>query len=124
MNVFLKIGNTDLSNKLDYQNFEMNREPVFTTWTDGNQVEHRNSVRSRITGKCKAGFATNAAFTNFVQLVEHERQTNGFYNVTGYVQNIGQTVTFEAFLKITSTAKWDFANSREWHEVTLEIRER
>ena len=122
--VLLKIGNTDITSYIDPQNCQFNLEPVYESWTDGNAVNHRNVSRSRITGKAVAGFAKATDFSTFCTLIESARQTDGYYNVTAYVNNTGTSETFQAFIDIVAASKWDWVNSRQWHTLTLTITQR
>lgn len=122
---FLTItGAVIITDFLDYQNYEMNRNPVYSTWTDGNLVDHRYSVRTRIEGKATLGFKDSSDFTAFVSSMETAKQADGFYNVEAFVQNTNSTETFEAYIDTEAVSKWDFVNSRVWHEVELTITER
>lgn len=122
--VLLKIGLTDITAYLDKQNFQMNKVDVGEAWTDGNGVDHRNVVRTRTSGKAVAGFSKAADFAGFCSLLSDEKETDGYYSVTAYINNTGTTETFEAFIDVTTSTKWDWVNSRQWHTVTLQIVER
>lgn len=121
---FLKFGTYDMTSFLDYQNYEMNSQPVVTMWTDGNQVEHRNVIRNRIVGKAKLEFRSSSDMTTFLSRLAALTQTDGYISVSAYVQNLNAISTFNAFVDTESTAKWDFTNSREYHIMTVTIRER
>jgi len=122
--MFLTIGGTDVSDFLDIQNYEMNAEDVYNTWTDGNWIDHRVIVRQRITGKVKAGFKRAADFAAFTALLESAKQTNGYYSISAYVNNTGAVAAFEAFIDTTDADKWDLVNGRQWQVQTLTIRGR
>lgn len=121
---FFKIGTSDLSENMDYQNYSMNDFPIFQSWTDGNMVEHRNSVRSRISGAFDLAFYSDQDFNSFLTLMSSAIQSDGYYSVTAYVQNTNSTETFDAFIEYDSESKFDFANSREYHLVKMNVRQR
>ena len=122
--ILLKIGNTDVTGWTDKQNFQMNREDVYDSWTDGNGITHRNISRTRFKGKAAIGFSKAADFSVFCALIENERQTDGYFTVTAYVNNTGMTETFQAYIDISATAKWDWVNGRQWQVMTLVITQR
>ena len=122
--VLLKIGTTDVTGYVDRQNFTMNRVDVYDEWTDGNVTDHRVICRRRFKGKAALGFSKAADFSAFCALIESERQTDGYFSVTAYVNNTGTTETFQAYIDITATAKWDWLNSRQWQVMTLTITQR
>lgn len=122
--ILLKIGNTNITSYIDKQNFVMNKADVGEVWTDGNGVDHRNVVRTRTAGKAVAGFSNAADFATFCTTLTTERHVDGYYSVTTYVNNTGETETFDAFIDVTTSTKWDWVNNRQWHTVTLQIAER
>lgn len=119
--VFFKIGATDLTPWEDIQNHDVNREDVYETWTDGNWVDHRVVVRTRITGKISLGFAKAADFAAFQALLISARDAEGYYPITVYCANTGTSETVNAYLDTSGADKWDRTNSRQWQVVTVEI---
>lgn len=122
--VLFKIGETDLTDYLDQQNFKMDKYDMFESWTDGNWVEHRVISRQKITGKAAAGFSSAADFSAFCELLESEREDDGYYVVTAYINNTGTTETFEAFLSMSATSKWDWVNECQWIVQTITVTQR
>lgn len=119
--IFFKIGSTDISDWIDIQNYSMNRSDVYTTWTDGNFVDHRVIARTRYEGKFDVGFFKPAEFSAFTALLESEKTAEGYYNVTAYISNTGTTVSFEAFLDCEAKDKWDLLNGRSWQAQTVTV---
>lgn len=120
-NVFFKIANTDLTRFEDIQNHAVDREDIFETWTDGNWIDHRVIVRTRISGKVTLGFSDAADFTAFVNLMQTAKTADGYYPVTVYCRNTGTTETFNAFLDVAGGDKWDLKNGRQWQTATVTI---
>lgn len=120
----IQIGSTDLTAYADIQNFNINREDVYESWTDGNWIDHREIVRTRIRGAFQLGFRTSASWTAFLALMSSEQNAAGFFPVTVYVQNTGSTETIDAFLDITGSAKWDWVNERFWRTISVTLTER
>lgn len=122
--VFFKIGSTDLTAYADIQNYNINKADVFQNWTDGNWVDHRDMVRTRITGTILLGFKTAASWSAFLALLTSQRNAAGFYPVTVYVNNTGTTETIDAFLDMTNATKWDLVNDRFWRVQTVTVTQR
>lgn len=122
--VFFKIGSTDLSQYADIQNYSINQADVFQNWTDGNWVDHRDMVRTRITGTILLGFKTAASWSAFLALLTSQRNAAGYYPVTVYVNNTGTTETIDAFLDMTNATKWDLVNDRFWRVQTVTVTQR
>lgn len=123
--ILLKLGTTDVTGWVDRQNFEMDQEDVYDTWTDGNGITHRCIRRTRISGRAKLGFTSATDFTSFQTALAAAKNADGYYSVTAYVNNIGSSETFNAYIDIAaSAAKWDWKNSRRWLALTLTITQR
>lgn len=121
---FFTIGGTDLTPHMEYQNYEMNQESIYESWVDGYGVEHRNAYRTKVTGEFKLGFKSDSALASFMNLLSSSINTDGYYAVSAYVQNTGTVESFGAFVETQAEAKWDFTNSRVWHEVTCNVTQR
>ena len=119
--IFFKVGSTDLTPWGDIQNYDINRDDVFETWTDGNYVNHREIVRTRYGGKVTLGFDNATDFAAFTALMTSARQIGGYYSVTAYIQNTGETATFDAYLDTDGSGKWDVVNGRRWLVVTVTV---
>ena len=122
--VFLKIGSQDVTSYCDIQNFDINKNAVYTSWTDGNKVEHREIVRTRIEGTVKVGFRYQEDLQRFYNALSASLQPGGYYSVTAYIQNTAETVTFNAFIETSAESKFDLLNRRFWKAIELEIKER
>lgn len=120
----LTIGSTDITGSIDIQNYTMNKEAVYESWMDGNWQEHRVVSRQRITGRAQAGFRNATDLASFMSTLAGAQQADGYYSVTAYINNTGTTETFNAFIEMTATVKWDFLNNRRWHVLTLTITQR
>lgn len=121
--VFFKIGTTDLTSYVDKQNCNVNEEDMFEEWRDGNWNTHRVSVRKRRVGTIQLGFKSTSDFSTFVGLLTSQRNANGYYPVTVYINNKGTTDTFNAFIDTTNESKWDILNTHQWQVQNLTITE-
>lgn len=123
-NIFLKISDLDLTPFVDIQNHAVNRNDVYQSWTDGNWVERRERVRTRIEGETTVGFAAAADFEQFTRQLSAARQSGGYYAVTVYVNNTGEEALISAFLSAEGEGKWDLRNGRQWITQKITITER
>lgn len=119
--VFFKIGASDWTPWEDIQSHDVQREDVYETWTDGNWIDHRVIARTRISGKVKLGFDRAVDFAAFAAQLDSARDAEGFYAITVYCQNTGTMETVNAFLDVSTEAKWDLINGRQWQVATIKI---
>lgn len=122
--IFFQIGSTDLSASVDIQESALNAYDEYELWVDGNYVEHRDFVRTRISGTVRVGFDSAAKLNVFVTLLNAARSSGRYCSVTAYVINTDSTPTFDAFVDPVGEAKWDIINGRQWIVLTLDVRER
>lgn len=122
--IFFKIGTTDLTDYADIQNFNINKQDVFQEWTDGNWIDHRDIVRTRIAGSFQLGFKDSADWSAFLALLTSQKDEAGYYPVTTYVNNTGAAETINAFLDIQVAGKWNLVNNRFWQTVTVNLTQR
>jgi hypothetical protein len=122
--LFFKIDTTDLSAYVDVQNYAVNQQDVYEEWEDGNWTAHRRIARTRCFGSFRLGFSSAAGFSAFVSLLSTKKNVNGYYPVTAYVNNVGGTRTFNAFLDVVNEEdKWDAKNSRQWQVCSVTLTE-
>jgi len=122
--VFFKINTTDLSDYADVQNFNVNKVDVYQDWTDGNWIDHREIVRTRISGSFQLGFKNATDWSTFATLLTNNKTAAGYYPVTVHVNNTNATETINAFLDMQVSNKWDLTNSRFWRVVTVTLTQR
>lgn len=122
--VFFKVGTYNVTPYIDIQNFDVNQADVYTSWTDGNGVEHRDITRTCIEGKIKVGFKNATDLAYFKTKLAENRQTGGWYPLTAYIQNTTETVEFNGFLELEAESKFDLVNDRFWKEITVTVKER
>lgn len=124
MTDLFKISTTDLT-KWEYtEQHEVNRDDVYTTWTDGNWIEHREIVRTRITGTVVLGFKRETEFTAFMTLLTTARDVNGYYPITVWCSNTNTSETINAFLDIEGDTVWDVTAPIKYHKITVSIHGR
>ena len=115
------IGSTDLTPWEDTARHAVNRDDVFTEWVDGNWVNHREIVRTRIAGTVVLSFSREADFTMFMNLLTSAKNVNGYYPITVWCSNTNTAETIDAFFDVNGDTKWDITCPRKHHEVTIAI---
>lgn len=120
-----EINGNDLTDFMDIQNYDVQKEPIYEEWTDGNYVKHRNVVRTRIKGKFKLGFRDSTDVSAFLTVLANNVQPGNYY-VADVFTNDDNTLNsnVSVFLSDVAMIKRDLVNARVWHEYTLEVEER
>lgn len=122
--IFFKIGNTDFSEHIDRQNYAVDNETVTVPWTDINGTEHRDFVRTRLSGRFTLGYSDASAFAAAIAAISAALATNGYASCSVYANNDGVTHAADCYLTLRGGAKYDFDNSRQWQTVDVELLER
>ena len=74
--MIFKIGNTDpgdYSNRVIAGSYNVQTNPIFKSWTDANELEHRTFIRTRIEGTFDMYFKTLAEYNAFTALIASTR---------------------------------------------------
>lgn len=121
MTNLFKISTTDLTAWEKTAEHNVNRQDIYTTWTDGNWAEHREIVRTKVSGTVKLGFKRESEFSAFISLLSSARNANGYYPITVWCSNTNTSETINAFLDISGDTKWDVTAPIKYHEITVTI---
>lgn len=114
----------DMTGSVDIQNFGLNRQDVFETWTDGNWKERRVKVRDRISGVVNIGFASETAYHGFLSALAAAVGEDGTVKLRAYVNNVQTVCEFFAYVDISGAGKWDLLNGRQWQTLAMTVSER
>ena len=122
--IFFKIGNTDFSDAINVQDFDVNDEEIYSSWTDINGTEHRDHIRKRVSGSFALGYSSVPDFAAAVSAIGAALAANGYTACQVYCNNDGTTHSINAYLTLEGAGKYDIRNSRQWLTIDVRIMER
>lgn len=96
--IMFKVGLTDCSSHVVGENYEVQSNDEYETWTDANGKEHRSAYRTRISGTFEMFFPTMAEYTTFATLLSTSKQSDLTYSVTIYDNKTGIETDTHVFL--------------------------
>jgi hypothetical protein len=102
----LTINNVDFTSKINQRKYNVQKQPVYTTWTDGNHVTHRSITRTRVSGSFTMSFLSAAEFDAFNAAVNAVKTVGGYLPLTVYVNNTKESLTINAFLDYDAMLVW------------------
>ena len=102
----LTINNVDFTSKINQRKYNVQKQPVYTTWTDGNHVTHRSITRTRVSGSFTMSFLSAAEFDAFNAAVNAVKTVGGYLPVTVYVNNTNESLAINAFLDYDAMLVW------------------
>lgn len=125
--VLLKINNVDFTARVNEKSYTVQKQDVYSSWTDGNWTDHRVIARTRVSGQFTMTFPTEASYTAFLAAVNAVKTTGGYCPVTVWVNNEKALATVNAFLDIQTKHRWTteaFGQTPELASVTVKLQER
>ena len=118
------VGDTDITKRIIKDTYEMNTEPVYESWTDGNFHEHRIRIRERVRGSFDVIFfdEDNGAYQDFLTLLD-EHTTNTLLTCGLYVQNTATFDTFRVYYTIKAQQHARTIDNIMVNKMTIEVEE-
>lgn len=122
--ILATVGGTDITKYIIKDTYEMNAEPVYESWTDGNFHEHRIRIRERVKGSFDVIFfdEDNGAFEDFLALLE-ANTTNTLLTCGLYVQNKAAFDAFYMYYTITAQQHARTIDDVMVNKMTIEFEE-
>lgn len=122
--VFFKIGQTDYSEAVNIQEYDVNTVPVYEAWTDVLWIEHRNYVRDRVQGRFELGYRSAAEFNAAASAIRAAVASTGYASCTVLSNSDGALHTGDFYITISGAAKWNLTNGRQWQTLAVDLYER
>lgn len=127
MNRLVVIGETDITPYIDWQSYKMEQKPAYESWKDGNYIEHRIYVRTRLEGSFRVWLAgINEMDTEaFLDLIE-SATANHVTTLSVYDPISGSLTPREitAFLDITPGKHREMMNGQYFDILTVKVSEK
>lgn len=101
--IMFKIGLTDYSNHVVGENYSVQSNDEFETWTDANGKEHRSAYRQRISGTFELYFTDEAEYLTFQSVLETNKRADLTYPITIYDSRTGNEEDIFAFVNYNTT---------------------
>ena len=121
--IMFKIGLTDCSTHVVGENYSVQSNDEYETWTDANGKEHRSAYRTRISGTFEMYFPTMADYTSFATLLSTNKRADLTYAVTIYDNKTGLEVDTNVFLDYTLVQYRDSAFRDRMERVKITVKE-
>lgn len=122
--VLATVNGVDITPYLNKKNYKINSEKEYESWQDGNFVEHRVYVRSRVQGSFEVavwgrdGMDYNAFLNNWNAAV-----TNNVVTIGLFCLNENRFRAIQAYYEIDSKKHESLINGNYFDKVTIKITE-
>ena len=118
------ISGTDITNNIIKSTYDVNTEPAYESWQDGNFREHRIYIRDRVKGKFDVIFFDddNGAYEDFLTLLSGAT-SNHLTTIGLFVENTSSFQSIQAYIHITASQHAECDDGRMVNKMTLNIEE-
>ena len=122
--ILATIGGTDITKYIIKNSYDINSEPVYQSWQDGNFREHRIYTRNRIEGDFEVIFfdEDNGAYEDFLELLAGST-SNHLTTMGLFVLNDSSFEALQAYVQITAKQHAETSDGRMVNKMTLKIEE-
>lgn len=118
----LTINSHDYTKYILAGSWEVNRQDVYTDWEDANRIKRRSIYRTRVSGQFTIQFIDRSKYADFLSDLEAVK-SNGYYPMTVYQNNVGSTVSINAFISMDPVMAANYATTPEFEKFTVKIEE-
>lgn len=121
----LVIDNVDFTTYIEVPTYQVNKNDVYTKWTDANHIEHRYLNRTKISGSFTFQFSDPGDFHKFLELIK-EKTTTGRYvpNCLVYCVNVRQVELANLYFNFDPKEVTPFIGIKDYGGIEIEIEER
>lgn len=122
--ILATIGGTDITKYIIKDSYDINSEPVYQSWQDGNFREHRIYTRDRIEGDFEVIFfdEDNGSYEDFLELLAGST-SNHLTTMGLFVLNDSSFEALQAYVQITAKQHAETSDGRMVNKMTLKIEE-
>lgn len=116
------IGETDITPYIIADTYNMDEESQYESWQDGNYVEHRVIITSKVKGKFEVVLSPQTlTLAQFKALLN---DNNGVLTMLVYVTNAGESRAINAYYTLENKQHIALAGGGFLDVITMEITER
>ena len=122
--ILATLNGTDITKYIIKDTYDVNTEPVFESWQDGNFKEHRVYIRDRVKGSFDVIFFDddNGAYQDFLDLLASVT-VNRVTTIGLYVLNTSHTGLFEVYYTIKAIQHAETTDGRMVNKMTIDLEE-
>lgn len=122
--ILATLNGTDITKYIIKDTYDVNTEPVFESWQDGNFKEHRVYIRDRVIGSFDVIFFDddNGAYQDFLDLLASVT-VNRVTTIGLYVLNTSRTELFQVYYTIKAVQHAETTDGRMVNKMTIDLEE-
>ena len=120
-----KIGNTDYSDKVLMDTYNVNRLPMYTEWEDAWGTKHRSVYRQKIQGSFDMLISKMTDYTAFLNDINRNYQAGNYISCKVAVNNLNyENVNADLFIDFTPVRTMNSNYTKGYMSFTVTIEER
>lgn len=117
-------GGTDYTRLIRVPDYQINRIPLFTTWTDGNNITHRDVSRHQLTGTITVYFDSPDAQEDFLAALNGAMEATGYLTCQLYAVNDDAVYTANVYVDFTPKNELPLLGRKPHGGIQLKVTER
>ena len=118
------INETDITQYILSESYNVNQKNEYNEWTDANRVNHRDIIRTRVSGEFELQFkiGDETPYNNFVTLLK-DNTASGVLPITVFVNNINERKTINVFYEYLPVMVKNVRSNKTYKSFKLALEE-
>ena len=118
------INGTDITQYILSESYNINQKNEYNEWTDANRVNHRDIIRTRISGEFELQFkiGDETPYNNFVTLLK-DNTASGVLPIAVFVNNINESKTINVFYEYLPVMAKNVRSNKTYKSFKLSLEE-
>lgn len=117
------INGTDLTRFIMVPSYKVNEFNIGEEWTDANESDHRDIVRTRVQGSFTLKFHTEDEYWDFMDLVNNNKTSGDYLLVTLFLNNKNKVVSKNIFIDFEAANTLPYFGIKEYSGFDVTIKE-
>lgn len=122
LNLFT-LGGVNYSAHIIKGSYNVNKVDEFEEWTDADYKVHRYAGRTRVKGSFEMQFMNTGDYSNFITAMDTNKQTNGTYLPTLFINNRNAAESVTCFLSFEVGLEQDSNLRLRFPKFTVSVEE-
>lgn len=118
------IGQIDFTRRILVPTYQVNRQPIYTSWKDGYGVTHRDITRFKMSGTFTLYFDSIADQLEFQELLRVSTTAGGYVDTMLYDNLSNKTYPAQVYLDIAPRNVLPLLGEAEHDGIAVKIEER
>lgn len=117
-------GGTDYTRLIRVPDYQINRQPVYTSWKDGNNINRRDVSRYQLSGSLTVYFNSPDAQEDFLAALNSAMAVTGYLSCSLYAVNTDAVYDADVYVDFSPKNELPLLGRADHGGIQLKITER